>query len=75
MGTRKFRLGWTIAAILWLVLCARVEAITLTLVWDPPDNSDGLEYVVYASFDGISFEPMTQVPDTYLCVTGLAEHE
>lgn len=75
MGTRRFRLGWAIAAIFWLFLCARVQAITLTLVWDPPDNSEGLEYVVYASINGITFEPMAQVPDTYLCVTGLAEHE
>lgn len=75
MGTRRFRLGWTIAAIFWLVLCARVQAITLTLVWDPPDNPQGLEYVVYLSTNGLSFEALAQVPETSLCITGLAERE
>jgi hypothetical protein len=60
---------------LWMTLGAQVQAITLTLVWDPPDNAQGLEYVVYASTNGISFQPLGQVPDTSLCVTGLAERE
>jgi hypothetical protein len=71
----RLRLGGAIAAVLWLALCAQVQAITLTLVWDPPDNPQGLEYLVYSSTNGISFQPVAQVPETYLCLTGLAENE
>lgn len=70
-----FRIGGTVAALLLAAFCAQVQAITLTLVWDPPDNAQGLQYVVYSSTDGVSFQPLAQVPDTYLCLTGLAENE
>lgn len=73
MGMWKSSLAGIFIAMLWMSWSTPVGAITLTLVWDPPDNAEGLEYLVYTSTDGISFEQLARIADTSLCVTGLEE--
>jgi hypothetical protein len=73
MVRRKWFLTWVAAGCLWLLSGTAARAISLTLVWDPPDNDEGLEYVVYYSTDGTSYLPLAQVAETQLRITGLAE--